>query len=134
MKISKKSQYGLRALVYLAKNSSSKAPCSLKKISEKEEIPFNFLEKIMVELEKEKLVKAKKGVTGGYYLAKKPKDITPAHVLFALEEPAILVGCAGCPRSGSCSTEDVWGEAQESLDSVLESVTLKDLIKKNAKK
>ena len=76
MQISKKSQYGLRALVYLAKEASSDTVCSIKEISKAEDIPFDFLEKILSELEKEDLVKAKKGAQGGYFLNKKPKQIT----------------------------------------------------------
>jgi len=62
MKISKKSQYGLRAMVYLAKNFGKKKRLSLKEISEKENIPFDFLEKIMSQLEKVKLVLSSKNV------------------------------------------------------------------------
>ena len=52
MKISKKAQYGLRAMVYLAKNSLKDKVCPTREISEKENIPFDYLEKIIVELEK----------------------------------------------------------------------------------
>jgi len=117
-------------MVYLAKNANSKKPCPLKEISKREEIPFDFLEKIMGKLEKEGLVRAKKGAGGGYYLAKKPNEITPINILLVLEEPALLVGCSGCPRAGICSTQEVWEEAQTSLESVLGSITLADLIKK----
>ena len=60
MQISKKSQYGMRAMVLLAKNYKSKCFLSLKDISQKENISFNFLEKIVSQLEKAKLVKGKK--------------------------------------------------------------------------
>ena len=134
MKISKKSQYGLRAMVYLARVFSKKTPTPLREISESEDIPFDFLEKIFSELEKEKLVKAKKGAGGGYFLAKDPKKITAGEIIGHLEEPAVLVGCSGCPRAGICSTEEIWEEAQESLDSAL-NITLAELIKpKNGKK
>ena len=131
MKISKKAQYGLRAMVYLAKNSSAKSPSSLKKISEAEDVPFDFLEKIFSELEKVKLVKAKKGSHGGYFLAKPSKKITPGDIVLALEENMTLVHCAGCPNMGGCASENVWSEVQQSLDNSLNAVTLADLIKKN---
>lgn len=129
MKVSKKSQYGLRAMVYLAKHSSDKKVCPLKEISKKEGIPFDFLEKIISELEKAGLVKAKKGVQGGYFLVKKPKKITAGEIVRVLEstEP---VSCAGCQMARICSTKNVWQKVQGSVDSTLDSVTLADLIKK----
>ena len=51
MRVSKKAQYGLRAMVYLAKNALKDKVCPIKEISEKEEISFDFLEKIISELE-----------------------------------------------------------------------------------
>jgi len=129
MKISKKSQYGLRAMVYLAKNSKKKEITPLKEISEKERIPFDFLEKIMGNLEQAGLVKAKKGVQGGYFLAKPAKKITPGDIVLILEEDITLVHCVGCPMAGSCTSEDVWSEAQQSLDNTLNAVSLADLIK-----
>ena len=71
-------------MVYLAKKDG-KEFFSLKDISEKEGIPFDFLEKIMSLLEKEKLVKSKKGVLGGYVLAKTPKKITAKDIVAVLE-------------------------------------------------
>lgn len=130
MKISKKSQYGLRAMVYLAKVSQKKKICPLKEISKAEGIPFDFLEKIILELEKAGLVKAKKGALGGYFLARKPQKITAGEIVRILEETFTLVGCLGCPKAKFCLTKGVWQEAQESLDSSLDSVTLADLIKK----
>jgi len=129
MKISKKSQYGLRAMVYLAKNSSENKVCPLKEISEKEKIPFDYLEKIIAELELAGLVLAKKGVQGGYFLAKKPKEITTGEIVRVLES-TVPVSCLGCQMARICATKDVWEKVQDSVDSTLDSMTLADLIKK----
>jgi len=134
MKISKKAQYGLRAMVYLAKHSSKEKVCPIREISEKENIPFDYLEKIIAELEKAELVKAKKGVQGGYFLAKEPKKITAGEIVRVLEN-TVPVSCAGCQMARICSTKNVWEKVQDSLDSTLDSMTLADLIKpKNDKK
>jgi len=134
MQVSKKAQYGLRAMVYLAKHSSTKKVCPIKEISEKEEIPFDFLEKIISELEKAGLVKAKKGVQGGYFLAKEPQKITAGEIVRVLES-TVPVSCAGCQMARICSAKSVWQKVQDSLDSTLDSMTLADLIKKqNGKK
>ena len=63
MQISKKAQYGLRAMLCLARAGEKITP--LKEIAKKEKVPFAFLEKIMGQLEKAKLVKAKKGIQEG---------------------------------------------------------------------
>jgi len=129
MKISKRAQYGLRAMVCLAKKSSKSSPCSLKEISRKEEIPFDFLEKIISDLQCAGLVKAKKGVSGGYFLAKKPENITIGEIVRALED-MVPVGCAACQKARTCLSRDVWDKMQDSMDSVLDSTTLADLIRK----
>ena len=121
-------------MVYLAKNSLKDKVCPTREISEKENIPFDYLEKIIVELEKAGLVKAKKGVQGGYFLIKKPKEITAGEIVRVLES-TVPVSCLGCQMARICSTKNVWEKVQDSLDSTLDSMTLADLIKpKNDKK
>lgn len=135
MKVSKETQYGLRAMVYLAK-----APdriFSLKKISGSEGISSDFLEKIFSKLEKAKLVKAKKGIQGGYFLARESKKITAGEILRALEGTMAPVFCVAkekekkffCPKKRKCLTKNLWKKIQEILNSALDSITLADLIK-----
>ena len=126
MQISKKSQYGLRAMVYLAKKNG-KEFFPLKDISEKENIPFDFLEKIMSELEKRNLVKAKKGVQGGYILARKPKKITAKDIVSVLEN-TIAVDCSFCGKSRKCLTKNVWRKIDLAINKTLRAITLEDLI------
>jgi len=136
MKISTKSQYGLRAMVYLAKFKGSF--CPLRIISKNEDISFDYLEKIISKLEKAGLVKAKRGVQGGYFLSRKPQKITIGEVIRVLEGTITLVRCLAkdkeekyyCPRERKCLTKSVWSKIQDSLDSTLDSITLVDLIKK----
>ena len=136
MKISKKAQYGLRAMVYLAKHSSKEKVCPLKEISEKEDIPFDFLEKILSKLEKANLIRAKKGVQGGYFLVRKAKNIKLGEIIKVLEGEMVLVRCIDkkrkhiCPREKECLTKNFWKKIQDSLISTLNSLTLADLIKK----
>jgi len=131
MKISTRSQYGLRAMVYLAK--CKKRICSLKEISEKEGISFDYLEKIISKLEKAKFLKSKKGVQGGYFLGRSPSKIKAGDIVRILEGKTILVKCLPggcfCPREKKCLTKSFWGKIQKTLDSALNSITLADLIK-----
>ncbi len=129
MQISKKSQYGLRAMVYLAKFFNSKKVYPLKEISKSEGISFDFLEKIISELEKAGLIKAKKGVQGGYFLAKKPGKITVGEIVRILEKTITPVNCSGCGRVRKCLTKNVWKKVENSLNSTLNAITLADLIK-----
>ncbi len=117
-------------MAYLAKNSSSKEVVPLRKISEKQSIPFDFLEKILSALEKEGLVGAKKGSRGGYFLAKSSDKIKVLEIVKALEGEVAPVSCGGCPYARSCSPKGLWQEIEESLESKLGETTLSDLIKK----
>ena len=129
IKISKKSQYGLRAMVCLAKHYKNKKVCSTKTISDKEEIPFDFLEKIISRLEKAKLVKGKKGVYGGYLLSCSPNRISVKDIVSVLEENKKLVNCALCSKLKRCSAKNVWLKLDNALNKTLKAITLKDLIK-----
>ncbi len=131
MKISKKSQYGLRAMVCLANEGPEF--CSLRIISEKEKIPFSYLEKIFSKLEKNGLIDSRKGVQGGYILSRSAKKIGVGEIMRALEEELILVECIGykgvCSKEKSCKTIGLWKKLQGSLEKTIDSITLYDLIK-----
>lgn len=127
MQISKKSQYGLRAMVYLAKNFKSKKFVTLKNISEKEAIPFDFLEKILSELEKVKLVRGKKGIGGGYILSMNPKKITAKDIIETLEN-TISVDCSFCGKSKKCVSKNVWKKIDIAINKTLKSINLENLI------
>ena len=83
MKISKKTQYGLRAMIFLARGKGK--VFSLKEISEKEKIPYDFLEKIILRLKNAGFLKAKKGPIGGYYLSRAPEKIKVGKIIEVLE-------------------------------------------------
>lgn len=131
MKISKKSQYGLRAMIYLAKNKDK--VCSLREISKNEKIPFDYLEKIISKLKKEKLVKAKKGICGGYFLAKKPEKIKVNQIIRALESRSPLVDCLEyfCPLEKKCLAKNFWQRLNKAINLALNSITLANLIRRS---
>jgi Rrf2 family protein len=130
MKISKKSQYGLRGLFRLAEKEKH---TPMKEVAKKEGISPDYLEKIFTELEKEGLIKSKRGPSGGYKLAYKPKEINLKMVIKTLENNLALVECInnGCSRLGNCPTAPVWRIIDQTLKEKLESITLQDLIDKN---
>lgn len=129
IKVSKKSQYGLRAMVLLAKNYKAKHILSVREISNNEAIPFVFLEKIILQLEKAGLVKGRKGSLGGYVLSYSPDKISAKNIVDVLEENKNAVDCALCNKKNKCLTKNVWAKVELSLRRTLNSITLESLIK-----
>ena len=131
MKISKKAQYGLRAMVFLAKKAKSsqkkQKAFSIREISNIEGMPFEFLSKIFMDLERKGLVKAKFGANGGYVLAKPPQKITVLDIVGSLEN-INAVNCRLCPKLKKCLTKNVWAKLDEVVDRELKKITLAKII------
>jgi len=133
MKLSTKGRYGARASLELALRYGS-GPIMVRKIAEAQQISERYLEHILNALRASGLVRSKRGARGGYQLAKPPIDITLGDIVRALEGPMDIVPCTGkeeCPRSTKCAVIDIWSEVKRAIDSVLDSVTLEDMVKKH---
>lgn len=128
MKVSKKAEYGLTAMVRLAKNKNKRA-ISTREISNIEGVPFEFLGKIFSDLEKANLVVAKHGANGGYFLAKPANAITAGSIVETLEGKITPVECSLCSKAGKCASKNVWDKVKNSLLKTLYSIKLSDLIK-----
>ena len=115
-------------MVLLAKNFKAKQILSVREIAKQEAIPFEFLEKIILQLEKADLVKSKKGILGGYVLAMAPSKISARDIVGVLEENKKAVDCTFCGRKSECLTKNVWAEVESALNKTLDSITLKRLI------
>jgi len=117
-------------MIYLAK--SKKKIVSLSEIAKEEKIPFDYLEKIFSKLKKSGLIKTKKGVQGGYFLAYTPSKIKTGKIIKVLEDEITLVKCIKyfCPREKKCLSKNFWEKIQKSLNKTLNSLKLSDLIKK----
>jgi len=130
MKISKKSQYGLRGLFRLAESDEY---LTMKEVAEKEEISPDYLEKIFTELEKAGFVKSKRGPSGGYALAMKPEKINLRMILESLEANLSLVECIdeSCKRITDCPVAPTWKRLDQEVKSKLELITVKSIVDKN---
>jgi Rrf2 family protein len=130
MRISSRCEYGLRAMVYLAGHDDGR-PVPLPEIAGEEDIPGPFLERILARLRENGLVKATRGVSGGYQLARPAADVAVGDVVTALEGPLSLVGClpddGGCARADSCASRVVWRRLDRAITEALDSITLDDL-------
>lgn len=127
--VTKKAEYGLRAMIILAKNYKKNNLCSVKSLSEQESISFDFLEKIISCLEKSKLVKGAKGVNGGYSLVKSPNKISVKNIINALEGREPISNCPFCPRNKKCIAKNAWLKIDALLSKSLEKIKLSQLIK-----
>jgi Rrf2 family transcriptional regulator, iron-sulfur cluster assembly transcription factor len=135
VKISTQIRYGLRSLCDIAYNSAG-SPAQVRCISERQGISPRYIEQIFQKLKKAGIIKSVRGPTGGYYLARRPEEITVGDVIRAVDGKNIqLVFCAGekrgpkkaCDRYGKCVVSDIWGEASNRLMDYFNSVTLNSI-------
>ena len=130
MKLSTKGRYGVKAMVELAINYGNQ-PISIKTISERQNISEYYLEQLFSPLRKADLIKSIRGAQGGYVLSKDPKEITIAQIISVLEGPIEIASCIEvdiCENEASCATRLLLGKIKKSIDEVMESVSLQDIV------
>ena len=88
--LSRKSKYGLKALLVLAR-AAGRGPVLVAQLADLEAIPKKFLEAILLELKRQRLVESKKGKGGGYLLRRRPSEITFGEVIRVLDGPLAAV-------------------------------------------
>ena len=132
MKISTKGRYGLRAMMDLAVNSGGDH-ISLNSIAQRQNVSENYLEHVFSMLRKAGLVKSVKGAQGGYILAKSPSNMTVGMILRALEGELSVID-ENSERSANeygsvqyCLKKYVWDKINESINRVVDSITLESL-------
>ncbi len=112
LKISTKGRYGLRALVELAHRSGGDGPVLLDDLAQAQSIPKKYLYAVFGALKNAGIVVSTRGAGGGYYLAKKPEDITVLEVIEVLEGPLDIVECTQhpdiCDMAKRCPTTELW--------------------------
>lgn len=133
MKLSTKGRYGLRAMIDLAIHSKEQK-VSIKSISERQEISENYLERIIAVLKKAGYVSSSRGSQGGYSLAVSTYDISVGDILRALEGDLNPVDCSltnddkECSESRLCVTKFVWKRISDSINDVVNNITLQDMV------
>lgn len=136
MILSTKGRYGLRAMFVLAQNYG-KGPVSLTQIAELEAISVNYLEQLFLPLRKQKLIASVRGAHGGYLLNHAPDKITIGSVIKTLEGPLLASECVDvnttdCDNLDYCVTRTVWSRITQSVDDVIESITLQNMLDDHA--
>ena len=127
----------MRAMLDLAVNYAH-SPILLKDVARRQEISLKYLDRICSSLKAAGLLKSSRGSKGGFTLSRPPDEITLKEIVEALEGPLDLVGCLSdknfCKWVNSCVTRDVWYELSRTLEAMLASKSLEDLVRREKKK
>jgi Rrf2 family iron-sulfur cluster assembly transcriptional regulator len=135
MRLSTQSRYGVRAIFDIAYHSEG-LETQVKDISRRQQISARYLEQIFQKLKKAGIVRGKRGPSGGYFLIKKPEEITIGEIVQITENGINPVLCRNpedssqpCNRLSECVTRIIWSEAGKKLKDYFDSITIKDLCK-----
>ena len=134
MRLSKRGEYGLRAMIDLANYHDQNGAIQMKEIAEREHIPAKYLEQILLSLKNAGLLHSKMGLGGGYYLAKTPDKITLGNIVRVLDGPLAPIRCVsqmayepcGCPDEETCGLRMVMTDVRNAISGVLDNTTLAD--------
>jgi Rrf2 family protein len=136
VKVSTRGDYASRALLSLALHADTSLPTSVRDIAERTGLPQPYLEQILLALKGAGLVRSKRGVGGGYVLARPASDITLSEIVSAVDGP-IVAGDFGqphengaCEHEGQCVLLVVWSEVGEHMREHLGSFTLADMVQR----
>jgi Rrf2 family protein len=135
MRISKKAEYALRALVAMARPPARS--WSIHELASSERIPIKFLEQILLALRRAGILNSKRGVGGGYTLVRAPEDIRIGEVIGVFDGPIAPVPCAAerptercsCPDPRTCPLRLMMTDIRRELSTLLDERTLDDMLK-----
>jgi Rrf2 family protein len=142
LKISKKADYALMALQYMAtvqfgemNTLNTFRVVNTKEIAEEHHIPLELLAKVLQTLAKHEMIESQNGPKGGYVLAREPRDISIAQVLKAIEGPLGIADCyhekddhASCEQMPHCNIRTPLLKVQESIGQLLSSMSIEDMM------
>src|SRR5512138_3367057 len=137
MRLSKRGEYGLRAMIMLATPGPDghARTVQIREISQREQIPAKFLEQILLALKNAGMLHSKMGVGGGYHLAKPPSEISLGSIVRVLDGPLAPVKCVsqmayepcGCPDEETCGLRLVMGDVRNAISKLLDGTSLADV-------
>ena len=132
MRISTKGRYAMQLMLDLARYNTGE-PISLKDISKRQEISEKYLEQIISLLNKGGFVRSVRGAQGGYLLNRDPKDYKVGEIIRITEGDLAPVACLDqnsmeCEKRTGCATVRLWQMIDDAVSSVVDKVTLQDLL------
>jgi len=134
--LSKRGEYALRALLFLAGEPERDVP--LGEIGRREKIPAKFLEQIFMDLRGAGILKGHRGPVGGYRLGRAPRDVSLGEVVRLIDGPLAPIRCVSqtayepcsCPDEEHCRLREVMMEVRNAISRILDRTTLADLTAK----
>lgn len=143
MKLSKKGEYALRALIELGLAAEVKRELvQVSELAEKEHMPVKFLEQIMQTLKGEGIVKSQRGKFGGYALAKPAREITIGSIVRFIDGPLAPIGCVSqtayekcsCPDEVHCGLRMLMLDVRNAISGILDRYSLADVVEVTLRK
>jgi len=135
MKISTKGDYAARALQELSMHYD-RGPLQIDAIAKRQEIPVRYLEQLLLILKRAGYLESKRGVKGGYSLAKPPHQITLGEVLRLMEGTPAPIFCVDpssrekCPAEKRCGFQGVLVEVRDAVAHILDSITFEEICRR----
>jgi Rrf2 family protein len=140
MRLSKRGEYGLRAMIILAHayKESPEMMVQIREISEQDKIPGKYLEQILLALKNAGMLQSRMGIGGGYYLARQPQDISLGQIVRVLDGPLAPIRCVsqmayeacGCPDERTCGLRMVMGDVRNAIADILDNTTLENVVER----
>jgi Rrf2 family protein len=137
MRVTTWTEYSLIIAIHLAKRGGTgTGPIAARELAEAERLPADYVEQILLRLRRAGLVESVRGAKGGYFLARRPEQITVRDVMTASEHQTFEMNCTThpvdaerCHPNSGCSIRPVWQALQRRVDDLLSGITLADLLK-----
>jgi Rrf2 family protein len=141
MKLSKRGEYGLKAMIELATRQPEYSVVQIKEIATHEQIPVKFLEQIMVTLKNAGLLHSKAGVGGGYHLARPATEITLGQIVRVLDGPLAPIRCVSqmayercvCEDESTCGLRLAMLDVRNAIADILDKSTLAEVAARQKK-
>lgn len=136
MMLTTKGRYAVMAILEIASLSNLK-PVKLQEVSERQDIPLNYLEQIFARLKKAQLVSSVKGPGGGYIINTQLSKLKIANIIDAVEENIEMTRCSkktlkGCKADKSrCMSHNLWQGLGDQIRNYLETISIEDVIAGN---
>lgn len=134
MRITTWAEYGLIVSVHLARENGDR-PLPAREIAEREGLPPDYVEQILLKLRRAGLVTSMRGARGGYRLGRPAEAVTVRDVLEAAEHRTFEVNCdvypinaRRCAPEAGCAIRPVWRALQRRVDGLLQGISLADLL------
>ena len=137
MKLSKRGEYALRALIDFGLAQAFGRPLlQVSELAEKEELPIKFLEQILMQLKAAGYLESRRGKHGGYLLARPPENISVGQVVRLIEGPLAPISCVSqtayekcsCPDEEHCGLRMVMLDVRNAISNILDRYTLADVV------